>query len=79
MDYQKYILILGEQFYLNSIKNESIFNNLKSKYPLVYRKNKSYKDVYEAIEKVKRKRSKLVGISSEISIFNTYLLRILKG
>ena len=79
MDYQKYILILGEQFYLNSIKNESIFNNLKSKYPLVYRKNKSYKDVYDAIEKVKRKRSKLVGISSEISIFNTYLLRILKG
>lgn len=79
MDYQKYILILGEQFYLNSIKNESIFNNLKSKYPLVYRKNKSYKDVYEAIEKVKRKRSKLVGISSEISLFNTYLLRILKG
>ncbi len=79
MDYQKYILILGEQFYLNSIKNESIFNNLKSKYPLVYRKNKSYKDVYDAIEKVKRKRSKLVGISSEISLFNTYLLRILKG
>ena len=79
MDYQKYILILGEQFYLNSIKNESIFNNLKSKYPLVYRKNKSYKDVYDAIEKVKRKRTKLVGISSEISLFNTYLLRILKG
>ena len=79
MDYQKYLLILGEQFYLNSIKNESIFNNLKSKYPLVYRKNKSYKDVYDAIEKVKRKRSKLVGISSEISLFNTYLLRILKG
>ena len=79
MDYQKYILILGEQFYLSSVKSEEIFNNLKCKYPLVYRKNKSYKDVYHAMEKIKRKRSKLIGISSEISLFNSYLLRILKG
>lgn len=79
MVYEKYILVLGEQFYLNSVKSEEIFNNMKSKYPLLYRKNKSYKDVYEALEKVRVKRSKLLGISSEISLFNKYLLRILKG
>lgn len=79
MVYEKYILVLGEQFYLNSVKSEEIFNNMKSKYPLLYRKNKSYKDVYEALEKVRVKRSKLLGISSEISLFNKYLFRILKG
>lgn len=79
MVYEKYILVLGEQYYLSSMKSEDIFNSLKLKYLLIYRKNKSYKDVYEAIEKVKSKRSKLLGISSEISLFNKYLLGILKG
>lgn len=79
MVYEKYILVLGEQYYLNSVKNEEIFNNMKSKYPLIYRKNKSYKDVYEALEKVRVKRSRLFGISEEISLFNKYLLKILKG
>ena len=52
MDYKKCVLILGEQFYTGFNKNEETFRKLKSKYPLMYRKDKSFKDVLNALEKV---------------------------
>ena len=82
MDYQKCIWILGEQFYYERNKCEETFCKLKNKYPLMYRKDKSFADVRSAWLKVKSQRNKPdyvpMGVADEISLFNKYLLDILK-
>lgn len=82
MDYQKCIFILGEQFYYERNKCEETFRRLLNKYPLMYRKDKSFADVRSAWLKVKSQRNRPdytpIGVSGEISLFNKYLLDILK-
>lgn len=82
MDYQKCIFILGEQFYYSRNKCEETFRDLLIKYPLMYRKDKSFADVRSAWLKVKSQRNKPdyvpMGVVEEISLFNKYLLDILK-
>lgn len=81
MDYQKCIFILGEQFYYSRNKSEETFRGLLNKYPLMYRKDKSFKDVRDAWIKVKSMKNRpnyFPTISEEISVFNKYLLDILK-